>query len=149
MADLDYFKRLNDTYGHAAGDAVLRAFAEQVRETLRQSDLVCRYGGEEFAFLFPEISPDETARLAERLRVACVAHAVPLPDGRSVTATVSIGLADASECRSKSPSKCRRSPVRSQAAGAQLGGDRRAAACHKSDTRKSLIARRPPVKIAG
>ncbi len=98
MADLDYFKRLNDTYGHAAGDAVLRAFAEQVRETLRQSDLVCRYGGEEFAFLFPEISPDETARLAERLRVACVAHAVPLPDGRSVTATVSIGLADASEC---------------------------------------------------
>lgn len=98
MADLDYFKRLNDTYGHAAGDAVLRAFAEQVRETLRQSDLVCRYGGEEFAFLFPEISPDETARLAERLRVACVAHAVLLPDGRSVTATVSIGLADASEC---------------------------------------------------
>ncbi len=98
MADLDYFKRLNDTYGHAAGDAVLRAFAEQVRETLRQSDLVCRYGGEEFAFLFPEISPDETARLAERLRVACIAHAVPLPDGRSVTATVSIGLADASEC---------------------------------------------------
>lgn len=77
---------------------MLRAFAEQVRETLRQSDLVCRYGGEEFAFLFPEISPDETARLAERLRVACVAHAVPLPDGRSVTATVSIGLADASEC---------------------------------------------------
>lgn len=98
MADLDYFKKLNDTYGHAAGDTVLRAFAEQVRETLRQSDLVCRYGGEEFAFLFPEISPDETARLAERLRVACVAHAVPLPDGRSVTATVSIGLADASEC---------------------------------------------------
>lgn len=98
MADLDYFKKLNDTYGHAAGDAVLRAFAEQVRETLRQSDLVCRYGGEEFAFLFPEISPDETARLAERLRVASAAQAVPLPDGRSVTATVSIGLADASEC---------------------------------------------------
>ncbi len=98
MADLDYFKKLNDTYGHAAGDTVLRAFAEQVRETLRQSDLVCRYGGEEFAFLFPEISPDETARLAERLRVACAAHAVPLSDGRSVTATVSIGLADASEC---------------------------------------------------
>ncbi len=98
MADLDYFKKLNDTYGHAAGDAVLRAFAEQVRETLRQSDLVCRYGGEEFAFLFPEIGPVETGKLAERLRLACAGHAVPLPDGRSVKATVSIGLADASEC---------------------------------------------------
>ena len=98
MADLDCFKKLNDTYGHAAGDAVLRAFAEQVRETLRQSDLVCRYGGEEFAFLFPEIGPVETGKLAERLRLACAGHAVPLPDGRSIKATVSIGLADASEC---------------------------------------------------
>ncbi len=98
MADLDYFKKLNDTYGHAAGDAVLRAFAEQVRETLRQSDLVCRYGGEEFAFLFPEIGPVETGKLAERLRLACAGHAVPLPDGRRIKATVSIGLADASEC---------------------------------------------------
>ncbi|MBF1165661.1 MAG: GGDEF domain-containing protein, partial [Dechloromonas agitata] len=98
MADLDSFKKLNDTYGHAAGDAVLRAFAEQVRETLRQSDLVCRYGGEEFAFLFPEIGPAETARLAERLRLACAGHDVPLADGRRIRATVSIGLADASEC---------------------------------------------------
>ena len=98
MADLDSFKKLNDTYGHAAGDAVLRDFAEQVRETLRQSDLVCRYGGEEFAFLFPEIGSAETARLAERLRLACAGHDVLLADGRSVRATVSIGLADASTC---------------------------------------------------
>jgi diguanylate cyclase (GGDEF)-like protein len=98
MADLDLFKKLNDTYGHAAGDAVLRAFAVLVQDTLRQSDLVCRYGGEEFAFLFPEIGPAETQKLAERLRARCDAMAVPLPDGRSVKATVSIGLADASEC---------------------------------------------------
>jgi diguanylate cyclase (GGDEF)-like protein len=98
MADLDLFKRLNDTYGHAAGDAVLRAFAELVQDTLRQSDLVCRYGGEEFAFLFPEIGPAETEKLAERLRERCAAMQVPLPDGRSIMATVSIGLADASEC---------------------------------------------------
>ncbi|MBS1145541.1 MAG: hypothetical protein H6R14_2947 [Proteobacteria bacterium] len=98
MADLDFFKRLNDTYGHAAGDAVLCAFADLVRDTLRQSDLVCRYGGEEFAFLFPEIGPAETKILAERLRTRCAEMAVPLPDGRSVQATVSIGLADASEC---------------------------------------------------
>jgi diguanylate cyclase (GGDEF)-like protein len=98
MADLDLFKKLNDTYGHAAGDAVLRTFADLVQDTLRQSDLVCRYGGEEFAFLFPEIGPAETQILAERLRVRCAAMEVPLPDGRSVKATVSIGLADASEC---------------------------------------------------
>lgn len=98
MADLDFFKKLNDTYGHAAGDSVLKAFAERVREALRQSDLVCRYGGEEFAFLFPEISTAETAKLAERLRAACADNDVPLPDGRRVKVTVSIGLADASEC---------------------------------------------------
>ena len=98
MADLDLFKKLNDTYGHAAGDAVLRAFADLVRDTLRQSDLVCRYGGEEFAFLFPEIGPAETEKLAERLRVRCAEMEVPLPDGRLVKATVSMGLADASEC---------------------------------------------------
>lgn len=98
MADLDYFKKLNDTYGHAAGDAMLRAFAELVQDALRQSDFVCRYGGEEFAFLFPEISPAETEKLAERLRIRCAEMAVALPDGRSVKATVSMGLADASEC---------------------------------------------------
>lgn len=98
MADLDFFKKLNDTYGHAAGDAVLCAFANLVEDTLRQSDLVCRYGGEEFAFLFPEIGPAETEKLAERLRVRCAEMEVPLPDGRSVKATVSMGLADASEC---------------------------------------------------
>jgi diguanylate cyclase (GGDEF)-like protein len=98
MADLDFFKKLNDTYGHAAGDAVLRGFADLVQDTLRQSDLVCRYGGEEFAFLFPEIGPAETEKLAERLRVRCAALEVPLPDGRSVKVTVSMGLADASEC---------------------------------------------------
>lgn len=98
MADLDFFKKLNDTYGHAAGDAVLKAFAERVRETLRQSDLVCRYGGEEFAFLFPEISTVETVKLAERLRAGCADNDVLLPDGRRVKVTVSIGLADASEC---------------------------------------------------
>lgn len=98
MADLDFFKKLNDTYGHAAGDTVLQAFAQRVRETLRQSDLICRYGGEEFAFLFPEISTLETEKLAERLRAGCAENDVALADGRRVKVTVSIGLADASEC---------------------------------------------------
>ncbi len=98
MADLDSFKKLNDTYGHAAGDLVLCVFADLVREAMRQSDLVCRYGGEEFAFLFPEVAPEEAAKLAERLRIRLAGQGIELPDGRTVRVTVSMGLADASEC---------------------------------------------------
>jgi diguanylate cyclase (GGDEF)-like protein len=98
MADLDYFKKLNDTYGHAAGDAVLRSFAALMQDSLRQSDLVCRYGGEEFAFLFPESTLDETEKLAERFRAMLADYDIRLSDGRLVRVTMSIGLADASHC---------------------------------------------------
>ncbi|MDR2188166.1 MAG: GGDEF domain-containing protein [Azonexus sp.] len=97
MADLDHFKDLNDTYGHAAGDAVLCAFAVLLQETLRRSDLVCRYGGEEFAFFFPEISVADAAVLAERCRAACASNDIELPNGHKVRVTFSMGLADASE----------------------------------------------------
>jgi diguanylate cyclase (GGDEF)-like protein len=98
MADLDFFKKLNDTYGHAAGDAVLRAFAELANEMLRQSDFVCRYGGEEFAFLFPESTLVEAEKLAERFRARCADYDIRIPDGRLVRVTLSMGLADASAC---------------------------------------------------
>lgn len=98
MADLDFFKKLNDTYGHDAGDAVLRAFAALMLATFRQSDLVCRYGGEEFAFVFPESSLEETLVFAERFRVNCAEHDIALADGRLVRVTISMGLADASAC---------------------------------------------------
>jgi len=98
MADLDFFKQLNDTYGHAAGDAVLRAYAGLMLDTLRQSDMVCRYGGEEFAFIFPESTLVETEKLAERFRVLCADYDIRLGDGRLVRVTMSMGLADASDC---------------------------------------------------
>lgn len=96
MADLDFFKKLNDTYGHAAGDTVLRAFAGLMLETLRQSDLVCRYGGEEFAFVFPESTLEEASSLAERFRASCAEHDIRLADGSLVRVTLSLGIADAS-----------------------------------------------------
>jgi len=96
MADIDFFKKLNDTYGHAAGDAVLRAFAGLMQENLRQSDLICRYGGEEFAFVFPESPVHEASRLAERFRASCAEHDIRLADGRLVRVTLSMGIADAS-----------------------------------------------------
>ena len=98
MADLDFFKKLNDTYGHAAGDTVLRAFAGLMLETLRQSDLVCRYGGEEFAFVFPESTLEEASSLAERFRASCAEHDIRLTDGSLVRVTLSLGIADASTC---------------------------------------------------
>jgi diguanylate cyclase (GGDEF)-like protein len=98
LGDLDFFKSLNDTYGHGAGDAVLRTFAELLTESLRQSDLVCRYGGEEFAFLFPESTVGQAHILVERFREHCAAQEIRLPDGLLVRVTLSIGLADASNC---------------------------------------------------
>jgi diguanylate cyclase (GGDEF)-like protein len=69
MADLDHFKKLNDTFGHEGGDRALRLFTQTMRSSVRSADLVCRYGGEEFALVFPDTSAPEAAELLERLRV--------------------------------------------------------------------------------
>jgi diguanylate cyclase (GGDEF)-like protein len=98
MADLDFFKRVNDTHGHAAGDVVLKYFAQLLTESVRQTDLVGRYGGEEFAFVFPESTVAEAGALAERFRQNFAAQEIRLPNGISVSITLSIGLADASNC---------------------------------------------------
>lgn len=95
LADLDHFKQVNDRFGHAVGDHVLQSFATLVAETLRQTDRVGRYGGEEFAFIFPETTPEEALRLAGRLRQRLAAAPPLLPDGSVLPVTVSIGLADA------------------------------------------------------
>jgi diguanylate cyclase (GGDEF)-like protein len=91
MLDLDHFKRVNDTFGHAHGDGVLRAFADRVRQKTRQSDLLVRRGGEEFVLLLPATDADRAASLAERIRLAVGA---PTPvGGGTVVQTVSIGVA--------------------------------------------------------
>jgi diguanylate cyclase (GGDEF)-like protein len=70
LCDLDHFKSLNDGYSHAAGDAALRAVADLIRQCCRMSDIPARWGGEEFALLFPETTREEAHRICERLRVA-------------------------------------------------------------------------------
>lgn len=89
--DVDHFKAINDTHGHAVGDAALRAFAERIRGQLRQSDHLARLGGEEFIVLLPGASLAKAMEIAERLRIA-VADA-PLVDAPRVVVTVSIGVA--------------------------------------------------------
>jgi diguanylate cyclase (GGDEF)-like protein len=88
--DLDHFKAINDTHGHAVGDEALRAFAHRIRGQLRQSDHLARLGGEEFVVLLPGAPPETAHEIAERLR-ACVAEA-PLVDAPRVAVTVSIGV---------------------------------------------------------
>jgi diguanylate cyclase (GGDEF)-like protein len=68
MADLDHFKRLNDTYGHETGDRALRLFARVLRDSLRAGDIVSRYGGEEFAIAFPDCSAVDAIRALETVR---------------------------------------------------------------------------------
>lgn len=91
MIDLDFFKEINDRYGHPAGDAVLRSIAAVLIESTRKTDLVARYGGEEFAVLLPETSYDGAMVIADRIRVAVMQQAVDL-DGVTIRLTTSIGV---------------------------------------------------------
>ncbi len=92
LADLDGFKEVNDEHGHAVGDAVLRAFAEVLRDTLRESDLAGRWGGEEFLLLLPGADEEGAAQLAERVRIGLAARRIPSVPGLRVTA--SFGVAE-------------------------------------------------------
>lgn len=96
MADIDLFKSINDTYGHPVGDQVLKALAAILRNDLRETDLVGRVGGEEFAFVLPETTPVSAEHLMERVRVAFQECDIRSPDGQRIQTSISIGIADAS-----------------------------------------------------
>jgi diguanylate cyclase (GGDEF)-like protein/PAS domain S-box-containing protein len=98
MIDIDHFKRLNDTYGHAAGDAALIAFVAEIEARLRGSDLLGRLGGEEFAVLIPESSAEEGYILIDALRTARAAVVLE-HEGRDIRFTMSAGIADTSHSR--------------------------------------------------
>jgi two-component system, cell cycle response regulator len=92
MCDLDYFKRINDNFGHLTGDAALREAADRLRAALRESDWLGRYGGEEFLAVLPDCDLTEGMRIAERLRHAIAVEPFPLAEG-PMALTVSIGVA--------------------------------------------------------
>ncbi len=89
--DLDFFKALNDTHGHEAGDQALRLFSRVMRDSVRPADLVCRYGGEEFVIVLPDCGTDTAITILERVRERL---ALALTSGRVPPFTVSFGVAD-------------------------------------------------------
>ena len=92
LLDLDHFKQINDTYGHAAGDDVLRAFAERLRSELRAGDVGGRWGGEEFLVILPRTDLDGARAIAERIRTVTAAEHVS-SGTLSIPVTVSVGCA--------------------------------------------------------
>jgi diguanylate cyclase (GGDEF)-like protein len=93
LIDLDHFKRVNDTHGHAVGDDVLRAFADLVRASVRAVDVLVRRGGEEFVLIMPSTGDPHACAVAERVRQRVAAQPLPARGGLVVAQTVSIGVA--------------------------------------------------------
>ena len=92
LADIDYFKRINDNYGHQAGDLVLQTIAASLAGALRSYDTICRYGGEEFLIMTPTTEPSKALETAERLRLVVAENPIEIGGGKTVKLTISLGV---------------------------------------------------------
>ena len=92
FVDIDHFKAVNDTYGHASGDVVLRGVAQTLAENLRASDLIGRYGGEEFMLILTETNVEEGAELSEKLRKLVERCRFIVDGNANLSVTISIGI---------------------------------------------------------
>ena len=97
MTDIDFFKSVNDTYGHAVGDCVLKTVAKAIKKELREYDIPSRYGGEEFTILLPNTSLEEATVVAERLRSQIEKKKINIEDYRiegvsNISVTISVGV---------------------------------------------------------
>lgn len=93
MLDIDYFKKINDTYGHQAGDDVLKQIAAVIRKSIRGSDYAARFGGEEFMVILPETESSKALELAERIRKTLENEIIPISEDETIHVTTSIGMA--------------------------------------------------------
>jgi diguanylate cyclase (GGDEF)-like protein len=95
MCDIDFFKHINDTFGHATGDMVLQRVSQTIKDSLRDSDIAGRIGGEEFAIVLVQTPIDTNGyEVAERLRLAIESTVIVLDDGQEVPLTISIGAVE-------------------------------------------------------
>ncbi|MDX1764941.1 MAG: GGDEF domain-containing protein, partial [bacterium] len=93
MCDLDYFKEVNDRYGHDVGDTLLRETAHIIRTTVRDADVVIRFGGEEFLVLLIDVDPGESVEIANKIRINMESKSMKVPDG-TLTKTISLGVSE-------------------------------------------------------
>ena len=100
MIDIDKFKSINDTYGHAIGDDVIVALAKLLKHNIRESDIVCRWGGEEFIILLPQTEQDGALMIAEKLRKTVETLSVTVRNNKKIYFTISLGVAtsDSDNC---------------------------------------------------
>ncbi|MDH5656881.1 MAG: GGDEF domain-containing protein, partial [Spirochaetia bacterium] len=94
IADLDHFKSINDTYGHGAGDLVLKKFANYFQEELRESDVLARFGGEEFIALLPDTTEQQSLVMIERIRKGLSELKIDIEDNRAICITASFGISE-------------------------------------------------------
>ncbi len=94
MIDIDHFKRINDTYGHEVGDLVLKSIVDKIRSLIRSSDILVRYGGEEFIIYLPHTTLKDALKLAERIRKGIEDMVIETGDGKKVKVTISLGVAE-------------------------------------------------------
>lgn len=92
IIDIDYFKKINDTYGHKAGDEILKSVSDTLRKSLRETDLLFRYGGEEFVIILEKIGPEKAVQLAEKLRTV-IEKDYLVYKNKKIQVTISIGIA--------------------------------------------------------
>jgi two-component system cell cycle response regulator len=92
VADIDHFKAVNDTYGHDAGDAVLKEFSVRIKRNTRGVDLACRLGGEEFVIIMPDTDIERAYQVGERLRAGIAAEEFGISDDQSIRVTASVGI---------------------------------------------------------
>jgi diguanylate cyclase (GGDEF)-like protein len=98
MIDLDHFKQVNDTFGHGAGDSVLREVGRILDEHLRNTDISCRYGGDEFLLVLPDSSFEDTCQRLEQIRIFIKKQIIRYGEKYLNPITISIGIASAKEC---------------------------------------------------
>lgn len=92
LVDIDHFKRINDNFGHQVGDRVLQLIAASLATTLRNYDIICRYGGEEFLVMLPNTELNKAMETAERLRQVIAENATETEDGKTIKLTISLGV---------------------------------------------------------
>ena len=94
LLDIDYFKKINDAYGHPTGDRVLVDIASIIKSQLRDTDVLARYGGEEFSVLLTNTTKADALDIAERIRVSVAENNFARPDNENLSVTLSIGMTD-------------------------------------------------------